>query len=505
MFALLFEGGSDMFLQSGRDVIEAPSLADLEAAVEAALAQLGHVIRVGRSPTDFVEAEHLGGGSFRLSYASGSTPREANQPVEPAEAAAVLALFLEGSEAWRSRHEWEGSPVREMARFGDRKAAVPVRAPVAALSLTSLFLVLLISLFVFWPYLPRTGYGLFDIRLPAAIDSTPARIILGFVVVVTLIVLALLAIKTWETRGTGRWPAAKGKITRSQEAFTQHRTSSQDMPQNYKVADIAYEYVVAGKRHTGRRISHAEIISQEEVPELLARYPVGAEVEVFHDPDEPSDAVLERGAPPGLAKGCLALVAITVGGTLLLMWMVTSGGEIVQRLLPNSMPPVLAITGLAGLAFTGAGIGILRTLVAARRWPQSMATIRKAEVIEFTTVQRRDSGSSNSRRRQVTRSWKPVVEYDYEVNGRSHLSRSIWLDREDAGTRKFAEGVVARYPVGSQHAAFYDPANPGRSALEIKGGAVIWLLFAVGLFCLFVAFVSTGLIPGWVFWQQPTG
>jgi hypothetical protein len=59
--------------------------------------------------------------------------------------------------------------------------------------------------------------------------------------------------------------------------------------------------------------------------------------------------------------------------------------------------------------------------------------------------------------------------------------------------------------MGTQHSNFYDPANPGRSALEIKGGAVIWLLFAVGLFCLFVAFVSTGLIPGWVFWQQPTG
>ncbi len=493
-----------MFLQSDQNVTEAPSLADLEAAVEAALARPGHVIRVGRSPTDFVEAEHLGDGSFRLAYASGSTPRKANQPVDTAEAAAVLSLYLEGSEAWRSRHEWEGSPVREMARFGDRKAATPMRAPTAALSLTSLFLVLLISLFVFWPYLPDTGYGLFDIKLPAAIDSTPARLILGFVVVVTLIILALLAIKTWETRGTGRWPAAKGKITRSREAFTQHRTSSEDMPQNYKVADIAYEYVVAGKRYTGRRISHAEIIAQEEVPGLLARYPVGAEVDVFHDPDEPSDAVLERGAPPGLAKGCLALVAIVVAGTVFLMWMVTSGGEIVQRLLPNSMPPVLAITGLAGLVFTGAGIGIVKTLVAARRWPQATATIRKAEVIEFTTVQRRDSGSS-SRRRQVTRSWKPVVEYDYEVNGRTHLSRSIWLDREDAGTRKFAESVVARFPVGSRHPNFYDPANPGRSALEIKGGAVIWLLFAIGIFCLFVAFVSTGLIPGWVFWQQPTG
>lgn len=493
-----------MFLQSGRDVTEAPSLADLEAAVEAAMTQQGHVIRVGRSPTDFVEAEHLGGGSFRLAYASGSKPRKAAEPVDTVEAAAVLALYREGSEAWRSRHEWEGSPVREMARFGDRKVASPVRAPAAALSLTSLFLVLLISLFVFWPYLPRTGYGLFDIRLPAAIDSTPARLILGFVVVVTLIVLALLAIKTWETRGTGRWPAAKGKITRSQEAFTQHRTSSEDMPQNYKVADIAYEYVVAGKRYTGRRISHAEIIAQEEVHGLLAKYPVGVEVEVFHDPDEPSDAVLERGAPPGLAKGCLALVAIAVGGTLFLMWVVTNGNEWMTSYLPNAMPPVVVIAGIAGLAFTGAGLGILRTLAAARRWPQATATIRKTEVVEFTTVQRRDPGSS-SRRRQVTRSWKPVVEYDYEVNGRSHLSRSIWLDREDAGTRKFAEGVVARYPMGTQHSNFYDPANPGRSALEIKGGAVIWLLFAVGLFCLFVAFVSTGLIPGWVFWQQPTG
>jgi hypothetical protein len=167
------------------------------------------------------------------------------------------------------------------------------------------------------------------------------------------------------------------------------------------------------------------------------------------------------------------------------------------------MPPVVAITGIVGLGFTAAAIGILRTLVAARRWPQAMTTIRKTEVVEFTTVQRREG--SSTRRRQVTRSWKPVVEYTYEVDGRSHLSRGIWLDREDAGSRKFAEGVIARYPIGSHHPAWYDPGNPGRSALQIKGGAVVWLLLAVGFLCLFFAFVATGLVPEWVFWKQPQG
>ena len=279
-----------MFLESNGEVTQAPTRDDLEAAFEAALSGPGRLVRIGRSATDYVEAEHLGKGSFRMAYASGVTPRDAAKRVDAAEAAATLALYREGSEAWRSRHEWEGAQVKEMARFGERSAPWPAMARSAspmAINLTSLFLVLLISLFVAWPYLPRTGYGLFDIALPSAIDSTPARIILGFVVVVTLIVLALLAIKSWETRGTGRWPSVRGRITRSQESFTQRRTSAEDMPQNYKVANIAYEYVVAGNRFTGRRISHAEIIPPEEVPGLLAKYQVGAEVEIFHDPEDP--------------------------------------------------------------------------------------------------------------------------------------------------------------------------------------------------------------------------
>jgi hypothetical protein len=54
---------------------------------------------------------------------------------------------------------------------------------------------------------------------------------------------------------------------------------------------IGYEFAVAGKTFRGNRVKDG---FTPKVKPTLTKYPVGAEVEVFYDPANPADAILER-------------------------------------------------------------------------------------------------------------------------------------------------------------------------------------------------------------------
>ena len=59
---------------------------------------------------------------------------------------------------------------------------------------------------------------------------------------------------------------------------------------------IAYSYSVNGAPFTSQRVSFAGGYKPKDVDPILALYPVGAEVTVAHDPQNPAEATLETGA-----------------------------------------------------------------------------------------------------------------------------------------------------------------------------------------------------------------
>lgn len=94
---------------------------------------------------------------------------------------------------------------------------------------------------------------------------------------------------TLRALATSTWVSTEGEITESElvQGYFGH---------NDRVA-VDYRYVVSGSEHTGDRISHTIVFGGFFNTAFLARYPEGARVAVYYDPDEPSRSVLERQVP----------------------------------------------------------------------------------------------------------------------------------------------------------------------------------------------------------------
>ncbi len=96
------------------------------------------------------------------------------------------------------------------------------------------------------------------------------------------------------------WPSAPGNIIRSEKEkhTTTEKSGSSKREVTYYLAAIDYEYQVGGKSYRSNRIAY-EGQNRNQTVALLNRYPKGKSVEVFYDPDDPEEAVLERGMKKG--------------------------------------------------------------------------------------------------------------------------------------------------------------------------------------------------------------
>ena len=91
---------------------------------------------------------------------------------------------------------------------------------------------------------------------------------------------------------------------------------------------------------------------------------------------------------------------------------------------------------------------------AAQDWPGTMG------VVTMSTIQVKHTGRS--------RSEVPVVGYQYQVGGHSYTGGTIKAGEQYFSVRLYgdAQKTIERYPVGAQVMVYYNPANPGESALE---------------------------------------
>ena len=105
-----------------------------------------------------------------------------------------------------------------------------------------------------------------------------------------LIVFPFALYKAWKNvqmaKASVNWPTTRGKISTSEIKKVMFRRQPQ----------ITYTYSVNDKSYTSRRVSFAGGYKLKEVDPILARYPVGNDVTVAHDPRNPAEATLETGA-----------------------------------------------------------------------------------------------------------------------------------------------------------------------------------------------------------------
>jgi hypothetical protein len=89
-----------------------------------------------------------------------------------------------------------------------------------------------------------------------------------------------------------QWPSAMGTIVASS---IEQRHSSDSGWTDYP--SVQYSYQVGGQTYQSMKLAPGPEVGGSGARKVVARYPAGAQVMVFYNPQNPSDAVLERKAP----------------------------------------------------------------------------------------------------------------------------------------------------------------------------------------------------------------
>lgn len=112
------------------------------------------------------------------------------------------------------------------------------------------------------------------------------------------------------------WPSTMGTVTNS---FLEARSSSEGGTTNYPV--VNYSYQVAGQTFQSSKRAPGPEVGGTGAGNVIARYPAGAQVMVFYNPQNPSDAVLERKAPAQWLMWLLLVIFdCTLCGVIPIVW-----------------------------------------------------------------------------------------------------------------------------------------------------------------------------------------
>lgn len=127
-----------------------------------------------------------------------------------------------------------------------------------------------------------------------------------------------------------RWSFTPGRIITSELATRSTATSRGSFSAYYP--KVVYEYQVAGQVYQGSRIMFGQFPAHSS-PDLaqrkLAQYPLHSTGQVFYNPANPSEAVLEQSAPS------IRTLWLVAGLLLLLILMVLGLAFLLNALIPN--------------------------------------------------------------------------------------------------------------------------------------------------------------------------
>jgi hypothetical protein len=115
------------------------------------------------------------------------------------------------------------------------------------------------------------------------------------------------------------WPKTPGVIFTSD--MDQHYSTDNEGMTSYTYEPvIEYTYKFMGVEYSGsqyRMGSKGTSFDRRKAESILSRYPVGQQVEVYYNPDNPAQAVLEHGSASGPLLLIVGAVFAVVGVVLL--------------------------------------------------------------------------------------------------------------------------------------------------------------------------------------------
>lgn len=257
---------------------------------------------------------------------------------------------------------------------------------------------------------------------------------------------------------------------------------------------VSYTYRAGGAVQRGHRVRprlDADPEAPEEAYRLAARYPVGAAVPCYVDPQDPTAAYLEPASLWQLLLIPATLLFLVVGLLVLAAFWWPKGRrqaavKRVQAITSRDRKPGQEAGCLALFFFVfflaGAAFFVPFFLVPgwqaleSRSWPTAPATVLDSRVASHAS----DDGTTYS----------VEVLFRYQVDGRTYHS-----DRYDfvTGSSSGYEGkrkVVDAIPPGTETECFYDPDEPWRAVLS-RDFRSDWLFALIPLLFMGVGAIGT--------------
>lgn len=118
----------------------------------------------------------------------------------------------------------------------------------------------------------------------------------GIFILVGLIAFLFMQRNFRQAEASAGWPSVDGRIVVSKEVQRPGRKAGRP---RVTEAQIEYAYRVGEIEYRGTQVSVGNFRSGRSAAPWLHRYPEGRQVTVYHNPADPSEAVLEPGVPGG--------------------------------------------------------------------------------------------------------------------------------------------------------------------------------------------------------------
>lgn len=141
--------------------------------------------------------------------------------------------------------------------------------------------------------------------------------IIGFVLfILNAIFLTVIFFMRRKMAAVSQWPSTMGTVMMSR---IEQRSSSEGGYTDYPV--VQYSYQIGGQAYQGYKLAPGPEVGGTGAGKVVARYPAGAQVMVFYNPQNPSEAVLERNAPAQwLLWLILAIFDCVLCGVIPVIW-----------------------------------------------------------------------------------------------------------------------------------------------------------------------------------------
>lgn len=138
-----------------------------------------------------------------------------------------------------------------------------------------------------------------------------------FFLILNVIFLGIIFFMRRRMAAVSQWPSTMGTVHAS---YLERRSSSNNGGStNYPV--VQYSYQVGGQVYQSTKLAPGPEVGGTGAGKVVARYPAGAQVMVFYNPQNPSDAVLETKAPAQWIMWLILIVFdVALCGVIPIIW-----------------------------------------------------------------------------------------------------------------------------------------------------------------------------------------